>query len=123
MTQEQKTRIKDLSQKGLNSREIAAQVGLSHMTVARLLKEEEKIVSRVNCLCCGKEIINKKGIKPKKFCSDKCRFKWWGKHRDLISHKSQSIKQCPHCGELFETERKTQVFCCRNCYLSEVTKR
>ena len=59
----------------------------------------------------------------KKHANDKCRFKWWGKHRDLISHKNQSIKQCPHCGELFETERKTQVFCCRNCYLSEVTKR
>ena len=122
MTQELKEKIISLSEQGLTSREIAAEVGLSHMSVARQLKEEKEVRSVLNCPCCGKEIVNKKGTKPKKFCSDKCRLEWWGKHRDLIKHRSKELKKCPHCGSLFEPRGK-QTYCSRICYLSEVTKR
>lgn len=30
-----------------------------------------------HCLCCGKEVVQPGGRKEKKFCSDKCRNKWW----------------------------------------------
>ena len=74
------------------------------------------------CPWCGAPVGRNENGRPRKFCSDKCRLEWWGKHRDLIKHKSKELKKCPHCGSLFEPRGK-QTYCSRICYLSEVTKR
>lgn len=110
-----------LRESGLNIEQISKEIDLSIATVSRILKEGY-IPEIVICPECGKKLVNKKGIKPKKFCSEKCRLSWWGKHRELIKHRSFGLKNCPHCGKLFKP-RSNQTYCSRICYLSEVTKR
>ena len=120
MNHEEKIKVIELGNQGLTIREISQITGIPTTTVNRWKNEGNKVVV---CPVCRKKFLSRKGFKGKKFCSDKCRYTWWNSHRSLMKHRSSVQTKCPHCGELFIARRKGQLFCCRNCYLSEVTKR
>lgn len=68
------------------------------------------------CQACGKALYNKPRCKPKKFCSDACRMKWWNTHRDQVKRKSFYAFKCPYCGQEFESYGHThRKYCSVEC--------
>ncbi|MFR5584198.1 MAG: hypothetical protein ACLTLQ_10630 [[Clostridium] scindens] len=41
------------------------------------------------------------GRKEKKFCSDKCRNKWWNAHLDKVDRRAIREVTCAGCGKTF----------------------
>ena len=114
----------ELRKKNLNVREISKVVGVHFTTVAKWLrnaKQEELIKKLPKCPNCGKVIRVSKGHNPRKFCSDKCRTAWWRKSNVNFGTTKIPLKECDHCKKLFKPKRKNQKYCCRFCYLCEVT--
>ena len=70
------------------------------------------------CPVCGTEITQKKNGRPKKFCSDKCRNKYWKSHPKPEQWDSYEKQECPVCGRMFfaqhENTRKRK-YCSRAC--------
>lgn len=53
--------------------------------------------------------------KPKEFCSDACRMKWWAQHKEQMERTLYTIT-CAQCGCSFEIANPKQKFCSRACY-------
>jgi len=56
---------------------IANALGVSVNTVKSHIRRHPVIPGTLNCLCCGKPVAQTEGRKAKKFCSDKCRIRYW----------------------------------------------
>lgn len=69
------------------------------------------------CKYCGAAINQIPKQKPKKFCSDQCRFKWWNEHRDEMESRDIPIKECEHCGIKF-SGTKDQKYCSHEHYIT-----
>lgn len=68
---------------GKKATEIADTLGLSVNTVKSHIRRHPDTPNTVPCLCCGKEVLQTKGRKMKKYCSDRCRITWWNhKYRE-----------------------------------------
>ena len=52
--------------------------------------------------------------KPKRFCSDACRLRWWHAHRDM--EKNAVDRRCFSCGRMFRSSRE-QKYCSHACYI------
>ena len=52
-------------------------------------------------------------IKPKIFCSDACRKKWWNGHR-----KGNHSLVCANCGKIFISYNIGRKYCCHDCYVN-----
>lgn len=73
-----------------------------------------------HCLCCGKEVVQPRGRKEKKFCSDKCRNKWWNSNLDKVNRKANYEFICPHCKKLFSAYgNKNRKYCSHACYIED----
>ena len=92
MTDIQKQKIKLLRSSGKSYKDIAAETDLKESTVKTYCNRSgltDKDISLMRskqknkCLYCGAEIHQIPKQKPKKFCSDKCRFAWWNNNREL----------------------------------------
>lgn len=72
------------------------------------------------CLQCGAPLKQITHRKPRKFCSDACRVKWWNSHRDLINHRETHQVTCRHCGKVFSTAKNsTRKYCSHGCYIAD----
>ena len=72
------------------------------------------------CLQCGCPVIQIPGRKEKRFCSERCRKKYWSLHPELSKSKSISKKTCPTCGrEFFFHGSVGRKYCSRKCYLDD----
>lgn len=128
MTDIQKQKIKLLRSSGKSYRDIAAEMDLKESTVKTycnrngltnmdisLMRSKQKN----KCLYCGAEIHQMPKQKPKKFCSDNCRFAWWNKNRDLKNKKAVYTIKCRGCGKEFTSYgNKTRKYCSHLCYIS-----
>lgn len=106
-----------LKENGCSYAEIASVLNMPIGTVRSICLREKKKQNTKYCLCCGKELIQTKGKKEKRFCSDQCRTKWWNNHQDLIKKKTYKECTCLFCGKKFKSYgNKERKYCCRNCY-------
>lgn len=109
MTDAQKIQIENLREAGLGYKKIAEQMELSENTVKTYCRRhglggkmaEQGAANKDVCLCCGVGVKQNPGRKKKKFCSDKCRNKWWNAHLDKVNRKAVYIYACLTCGEEF----------------------
>ena len=95
-------------------------------TVTEIIQEETAVSGEQEnresgsvgfCLQCGTPITQLSGRKQRRFCSAKCRKKYWRHHPELSKSKSDHI--CPACGRAFSICGNTpQKYCSRECYLS-----
>ena len=73
------------------------------------------------CPECGKEIVidrKKANGRPRKFCSDACRRKFWKAHPNPEKWDSFEKHICPICGEAFfaaHENRRERKYCSRAC--------
>lgn len=127
MTNEQRMIVSSLRAQGMGYGAIARKVGISENTVKSFCHRNAQKVeapqqdteSRVRrCLCCGTPVAQHAGRKEKKFCSDKCRNKWWNSHLDKVDRRAIREVTCANCGRTFSVygcaERK---YCNHACYI------
>lgn len=136
MTDSQAAQIKELRKKGVGYKAIGSIVGLSRDIVRNFCKAhnlvgyasviskniQEDIEQGKACLLCGEPITQKFGVRPRKFCSDKCRRDWWKAHPELIKKKETSMYTltCKRCGnEFISYGNKKRKYCSHNCYIKD----
>ena len=124
MNSEQKRLIAEFRRSGLGYTEISEQLHLSINTVKSYCKRHDLTSTKKRnsgsvryCMQCGKEIKQEQHRKTKKFCCDRCRVIWWGKHSSLLRTPSKQTFICPVCHEAFSAYPSTkQKYCSRLCY-------
>lgn len=70
------------------------------------------------CPNCGMPVEQPKRGRPKKFCSERCRFQWKNRHPKPENWKSTRTAVCPVCGKEFLAFREythRRKFCSRTC--------
>lgn len=73
-----------------------------------------------HCKCCGVPVSQPTGRKEKKFCSDKCRMKWWNSHLDQVNRKANYERNCVCCGKDFVSYgNKSRKYCSHECYIED----
>ncbi len=70
------------------------------------------------CFCpqCGKHVKQRTRHK-KRFCSDRCRMKYWNSHPEQIRRSAYYTIACRNCGAEFRSYGNAyRKFCSRACY-------
>ena len=126
MTNEQRMIVSALRVQGMGYGAIARKVGISENTVKSFCrrnaqKEEKTLVGNDRehlCLCCGAPVAQNAGRKEKKFCSDKCRNRWWNAHLDQVDRRAVRQITCVGCGKTFSVYgQAARKYCSHECYI------
>ena len=132
MTEEQKNQITRMREEGRGYVAIARTLCISENTVKSFCRRKKlngvavpraaqttTYDGRHFCDCCGKEVAQVSGRKEKRFCSDRCRNKWWNSHLDRVNRKANYEFVCPQCKKTFmaygNAKRK---YCSHECYIA-----
>ena len=119
MRLQDKIAINNMRLEGHSPSVIAAKLGLSAGTVRSHIHRHPNIPGAKACKNCGKPLMQPKGHREKKFCSDACRMAWWNSHQEAVSRKAYYNLVCQHCGQEFESYgNKNRKYCCRACYVA-----
>ena len=137
MTSYQKEHVHRMRSEGMSYSKIAACLGLSENTIKSYCKRNNlgsvSVAPKIQqpdpktekessdfCKNCGQPIEPRPGLKPRKFCSDKCRTTWWNSHLDQVSRKSVYHLKCAACGKPFESYgNKSRKYCTHTCYIKD----
>ena len=125
MTEQQKTQIAKLRQNGDSYKKIADTLGLSVNTIKSFCRNNG-LTGKVTppkadvCLVCGKTLVQTAKRKKRKFCSAKCREKWWNNNRHVGQRRTAIIMKCMHCSrEFIAYPREHRKYCSCECYISD----
>lgn len=117
MTDEDMGRISSLKQQGKSAAAIAEMLDISVNTVKSYLRRHPGPEDVHACPQCGKDVLQNKGRKEKRFCSDKCRMGWWRSHQAEMNKKAYYTLVCQQCGKEFVSYgNRGRKFCSRECY-------
>ena len=130
MNDTQKLQIQKLRAEGCSYGTISEKLGISINTIKTYCRRhgfggvasnpvptDEKVHY---CLCCGVVVAQNSGRKEKKFCSDKCRNKWWNANLDKVNRKAQYDFVCAYCKKPFTAYgNKNRKYCSHECYISD----
>lgn len=128
MTDAQKIQIGNLREAGLGYKKIAEQMELSENTVKTYCRRhglggnlaQQGAADKDVCLCCGVAVKQNPGRKEKKFCSDKCRNKWWNANLDKVNRKADYKFVCEYCKKPFTAYgNKNRKYCSHECYIED----
>lgn len=126
MTKEQITRCMALRLDGHTYQDIADMVGISKNTVKSYFQrhkpepEKTKETKESDNLCpyCGKELIQKNGVKTRRFCSPQCRQSWWNAHPEKVRQRAIYPFTCKCCGKDFTAYGNNhRKYCSHSCYV------
>lgn len=132
MTENQKSKIKELRENGLGYQAIANQLGINRDSVRYFCRtndlagkksDKKPRISKKGkfCLFCNAPITQTEGKRQKQFCSDKCRISWWNnKHKVTGEPSKGAVKiKCKNCGKPFYSyPSKNRKYCSLDCYMS-----
>lgn len=122
MTGAQKNKITEMRKRGASYADIAAATKLPQGTVKSFCwrnklsnSDISDIVYGDKCRNCGAVLIQNSDAPPKKFCSDKCRSSWWGKHRKPNNHGI-----CTYCKKTFDYYgNEKRKYCSHACFIKD----
>ncbi len=117
MDENLKNSLLNMKESGLSYSQISASTGLSINTIKSCLRRNAVATEKNNvCKNCGENLGEQPRNGMKKFCSEKCKCKWWGKNM-LNNRKHLIMRVCEQCGKSFRCfDRKNRKFCSRKCY-------
>lgn len=123
MTNEQKEQVKQLRLLGDGYMKISKKMEISINTIRSYCRRVEMdgalAGNQVRCKQCNRAIKVVPKQKPRVFCSDACRARWWNSHQDLVDRKAYYIFVCANCGETFTAYGNDhRKYCSRKCYIS-----
>ena len=111
--------INNMRMEGHTPSVIADQLGIPASTVRSFIHRNPDVPNTKQCLQCGKPVLQPKGRREKKFCSDRCRMDWWNSHQDAVNRQAYYTLTCEYCGKEFESYgNKNRKYCCRTCYVA-----
>lgn len=117
MDKKTKNEIINLRKDGKGYGEIASITGVSKNTIVSLLRRSSIEDSQDICPVCGKPLMQTKGHRQKKYCSDECRMEWWKEHHEDLNLKAYHTCKCNCCGkEFISYSRSTRRYCSTECY-------
>lgn len=127
MTERDRTYIAQMRNEGKGYAVIADALGVSRNTVKSYCQRNKlggaASAGRNNedcCRNCGKLLIRIPGCKPRQFCDDSCRQKFWNSHRWLVSTKNMEEQTCGFCKRPFKAYAKSgRKYCCHECYIRD----
>lgn len=131
MTNEQREEIKKLRADGYGYNRVAKALGISVNTVKSFCRRNNLTGRRMKpktpadeviglCKCCGISVEQNLGRKEKKFCSDKCRMKWWNNNLDKVNRKAMYEFICPNCKKNFTVYgNSNRKYCSHECYVAD----
>lgn len=123
MTIEQKDQIRVLRGNGRTYAQIARALSVPEGTVKTFCNRNKVAAnspakeSSPACAYCGAPIVQPEHRKQKRFCSDKCRMRWWNQNRAQIATGSKLEKTCPVCHTAFFCYDKGRKYCSHSCYV------
>ena len=118
MKKEDMIAIGNMRLQGKSAGVIADALGLSVNTVKSYLRRHPDMGCTHFCPQCGKPVMQTEGRKEKKFCSDKCRNKWWNAHLDQVDRRAIREVICANCGRTFSVYGRTErKYCSHACYI------
>lgn len=128
MTTEERNTIALMRKSGTGYAVIARELGLSKNTVKTFCRRNgltstpasETNLEQHLCPQCGGPVDLTPGRKPKRFCCDACRYKWWNAHLDEVKRKAMYEYICPTCGKtFFAYGNKHRKYCSHECYITD----
>ena len=132
MTDSQKKQIGKMRADGASYGMISDELGISINTIKTYCKRHGlggvKVEMNVpkqekaehNCQCCGEPLLQVLGRKEKRFCSDKCRYKWWNTHLDKVKRRANYNFVCAYCKKPFVSYgNKNRKYCSHECYIAD----
>ena len=123
MTKEQKHLIDQYRQSGMKYAEIARMIGLPETTVKSYcyrnpIINPSPVPAGPLCPQCGKPITSGK-FRPRRFCSDACRNKYWLTHHEAAASRAGKKMVCQHCGKPFtDYANRHRKYCSHPCYIA-----
>ena len=114
MTSNEKKQADMLRDQRLTYVQIAEKMGLGVSTVKMYFQRKTPSDHIGICPQCKKP-LGKDAPSKKRFCSDKCRVKWWIEHPEQLSNQQQHLHRCPVCGKGFYSFKPAK-FCSPSCY-------
>lgn len=121
MTEEQRQIALSMRAENRTFAEISTLLGIPTSTLKSCLKRENQadrpeIKQGAVCRQCGQPLQLHSGNRMKRFCSERCRQKWWRENRGAVTRRA-SVSQCVYCGKPFKNRGNPQRrYCCRECY-------
>ena len=111
--------INNMRLEGHSPSMIAAKLGLSPSTVRSHIHRHRHIPGTKSCKHCGQPLVQPKGRREKKFCSDRCRMAWWNSHKEEVNKQAFYKLTCQQCGKEFDSYgNANRKYCCRTCYIA-----
>ena len=115
MTKKEKQKIIHLYNEGRTIAEIEEELGVSKNTIKSFLRRQEE---NQPCLYCKQPFVVYPGRKEKKFCSDKCRMKFWNSRLGTVDLAGMEECVCLHCGKTFRAyPKRKRKYCSHKCYI------
>ena len=115
LTNEQKATILSMRKQGIPYADIAIVTGV-HANLAKQIVFRHRHKKQImRCAQCNKVMTDSNNRPSKRFCSNRCRSKWWYVHRDQLSTLHEHSHNCVVCGRQFFSF-KAASFCSRSCY-------
>ena len=128
MTGEQKERISALRQEGWGYKKISAATCVSANTIKSFCRKEglggflavpDCLTDDEHCRECRKPLLQKVGMKKRKFCDTECRIKWWKSHPESIKQKAVYSFKCQTCRKGFTAYGNSfRKYCSHECYIA-----
>lgn len=118
MTKEIKNKMIYLKNKGYGYARIAEELCLTKTAVAKFFQRNQGELDGTQiCPVCGKRFVPRQGAHVQRFCSQKCKDKWW--NTDRTNKKKTYLITCKHCVKLFKSVDKNAKYCSLDCYWKE----
>ena len=129
MNDTQKRTINEMRLAGQGYSLIAETLGISTNTiksycrrtglVGHKAENDDSIEQKDACKHCGAALPQRSYTKPKTFCSDECRIRWWSKNRNQSAGAATVQKHCEHCGHVFRSQVSAKrKYCCLACFIA-----
>lgn len=130
MNDTQRQQIRKLRSEGYGYTRISEVLGISRDTIKTFCRRnglggatkpsDPAVGDGPFCQCCGVVVEQHPGRKLKKFCSDRCRNKWWNSHLDQVNRKAHYEFECAHCKKPFTAYGNAgRKYCSHACYVAD----
>ena len=121
LTQQEKTSIIEMRKLGYTYKRISeihnVNINTIKTFVSRHGSDVEYLANQPKlCKNCGSPIEQAKNGKPKIFCCNECRSKWWAANKDKGIKRTQYTITCANCGIEFKTSARNRKYCSIGCY-------
>lgn len=123
MTDITKQKIIEMREQGQSYGQISKTLSVPIGSVRGFCAKHKAAAEASYCLCCGHKLKQTKGHRQKKFCDDRCRYRWRVQNPTQRNLKAFYECSCRNCGKEFIVYGcSKRQFCSWECYQQSKSK-